>query len=341
MDSNSLQYFSNKLQNPFWKDVLVEWKTYKTNFEEDIDVRTYPIWDTYFLVHENLVQRKDELQAKNIHFVNDLLNETGSLMDFEEFKRRHNVAMNFMDFYSLIHSIPQPWRSALKTTNVKLKTEEIKQPAMTELLQMTRVCKGAYWKLIASTEIKRNHISKWSQDLNTTITSEDMSEYFSINFKCTVEVKMRSFQYKILHRVLPTNKFLKLCKIAEDVCYYCNNQSETLDHLFWHCPVIAKFWKDLANSLRPYIDLQSALCKASILLGLKSVKDDKILNHLINLTKRYIYTTKCTGSVLSIVGLIEKIKYTFKVEQNIVLNYNKNILVLENKWRPLMPLVAN
>ena len=341
MDKVSLSKFRQKVSNPFWKDVINEWNIYKTKLEFKVDVRTYPIWDTYFLVNENIVKRKNEFQASNIYFINDLLTETGAIMGFEDFKIKYNIPLNFLDFYTLIHSIPRTWISVLDSYSIKLKKDNISQPILNEICNMKKVCRGTYWNMISLVKVQRNHILKWSEKLQIQLTQEDMSEYYSLNFGCTVESEMRSFQYKILHRVLTTNRFLQLCKIKEDLCYYCNTVPETLEHLFWECPVIAIFWNNLANTLSPYLDLQGALSLTSVLLGVKQVNNSKLINHLINLTKKYIYTTKCIGGVLSTVAIVEKIKYTFRIEQNVVFTFNKDVVVLEKKWNSLIPLILN
>ena len=124
---------------------------------------------------------------------------------------------------------------------VKLRDSEISQPVVTDLLQMKRCCKGIYWLFIETVSVKWNHRSKWSENPQTHISEELMSEYYSLNFQSTVESKLRSLQYKILQRILQTNKFLIIYKINDNLCYFCNNEIETLEHLFWLCPVTNNF----------------------------------------------------------------------------------------------------
>ena len=204
---------------------------------------------------------------------------------------------------------------------------------------MPKCCKGTYWKQIETVDPKRNHRLKWSENLQIPISEESMSEYYSINFECTVESKLRSFQYKILQRILTTNKFLNVCKISEDLCYFCGSETETLEHLFWQCPIISNFWKNITIALKPYIDLDGLLNSASVLLGIKTQVNSRIINHLINLVKSYIYSTKCLGQNLSIAGVIGKIRSIYKIEKNIVTQYKKNSKIMEQKWEQMRPLL--
>ena len=339
LDTCSLQKFLSRVNNSFWSDVLKAWRVYKIIFEKDINVRTYPLWDTYFLTNTNITTRKLEFQSRNINILNDLLHESGRVMGFEDFKSTFDLNINFVDFYSLTHCLPRSWREDIVRNSVKLRGNEISQPVVTDLLQMKKCCKGTYWKFIDTVSVKRNHRSKWSESLQTPISEEVMSEYYSLNFQCTVETRLRSFQYKILQRILTTNKFLNICKINDNLCYFCNNEIETLEHLFWLCPVTNNFWKEVTVVLKPYIDLNGLLCTTTVLLGIRSKENSRILNHLLNLIKNYIYLIKCVGQNLSISGVIEKIRSTYKIEKNIVIQFQKNKEIMDSKWNLLMPLL--
>ena len=150
---------------------------------------------------------------------------------------------------------------------------------------------------------------------------------------------MRSFQYKILQRILTTNKFLNICGIKADKCYFCGIMTETLEHLFWECPKITQFWKKMVKTLEPYINLYEILNCKSILLGVRLGQNETLVNHLINIIKRYIYVVKCNGNNLCVEGALGKVKETFKIEQNIVRQQNKELDRIETKWAPLLQIL--
>ena len=67
---------------------------------------------------------------------------------------------------------------------------------------------------------------------------------------------MRAFQYKILLRIIPTNKYLKVCNIIDNgSCYFCHSEVETIEHLFYLCPIVKELWVNLAENMRPYLDI--------------------------------------------------------------------------------------
>ena len=58
------------------------------------------------------------------------------------------------------------------------------------------------------------------------------SQFYQMNFSCTVDVKLSNFNYKYLMRIIPNNKYLFKCKLVPYVlCEFCSMQV----YLFWQC----------------------------------------------------------------------------------------------------------
>ena len=62
-------------------------------------------------------------------------------------------------------------------------------------------------------------------------------------FKCTSNVQLNVFQWKLIHKVLPTNSFLKK-KLAYSkhilMCRFCKTDAETILHVFIECQICRK-----------------------------------------------------------------------------------------------------
>lgn len=74
------------------------------------------------------------------------------------------------------------------------------------------------------------------------------NKLFELPFKSTQDSKLHWLQYQILHRIVPTNKYLfNILKKAESaVCTFCKIDEESIDHLFYECniPVVNELWCD-------------------------------------------------------------------------------------------------
>ena len=64
---------------------------------------------------------------------------------------------------------------------------------------------------------------KWLQEINDLTIDEWIMYNKKLNF--LKEVKLLDFQYNILNRILPTNRFLyKIKRIVTDKCSYCKKR---------------------------------------------------------------------------------------------------------------------
>ena len=102
-----------------------------------------------------------------------------------------------------------------------------------------------YYSLLISKKAKLpNAITFLHGDFN--LSERELQQVFWLPHKVALEPYVRSFQYKVLNRILNTNE--KLHKIGfiphKDQCTFCKSESETLTHLLYHCPFSIAFWRD-------------------------------------------------------------------------------------------------
>ena len=101
---------------------------------------------------------------------------------------------------------------------------------------------------------------KWQKRFSSALTWSTM---YVTPFATVQEVKLRWFQ----HRILTTNTFVfKLKIIDNDLCTFCNENKEYIEHLFWECNIVQTFWNRLLEWL-----LQSCKYIYSIQLSLELV----------------------------------------------------------------------
>ena len=79
----------------------------------------------------------------------------------------------------------------------------------------------------------------------------------------------------------------------------------------------------------------------SVMLGYRG-NIDRILNHVFNLAKYYIFATKCREGTLKFEQFKRKISYTYNLEKNIAQrSSNKNLDLHNRKWHLLYNIVEN
>ena len=332
LDTQSLNECQSLCKNPFWKDVLAIWSEFKELHTENVDSRCYPIWGSFFMKNVNLIARKEDLIKQGITYINDLLSANGDRLGYQEFITRYKVKLNFVDFYGLVHSIPKKWLNSITS---RLEKEKVFQPLIQTLCAQKYVTKWAYQKRVKPL-FCRGHEEKWELLLADSCTAIEWETVYSNNFKCNTESSLRAFQYQIVLRTVPTNKFLFRCGLSNtDKCYFCEVNVETIEHLFWHCPVVKTFWCKIKDELSMPLNIN---CQ-SVLLCYNKERNRNIYNFLFTIVKKYIYRTKCIDSQLSVIKFKKFVKYYYTIEQSVVINGLGYIANYEEKWNELKCLI--
>ena len=112
--------------------------------------------------------------------------------------------------------------------------------------------------------------------------------------RCTIDMKLRNFQYKYLMRIVPNNKYLFKCKLAPTVlCDFCAMQEETNAHLFWECSYVQEYWSKIQKFLKD-INLEIELTYYRISFGILDKNNIKtsMINFIILIAKYWIFASK-------------------------------------------------
>ena len=104
---------------------------------------------------------------------------------------------------------------------------------------------------IQSKKVVRKLVDNWEKKLQINYDSTKWSQIFSVPFTCTVDSKLKWFQFRLTHRILGTNSFLfKINKKDSNVCTFCKNDEETLIHLFCNCYCVISFWNSIIDWIK-------------------------------------------------------------------------------------------
>ena len=112
--------------------------------------------------------------------------------------------------------------------------------------------------------------------------------------RCTIDIKLRNFQYKYLMRIVPNNEYLFKCKLAPTVlCDFCAMQEETNVHLFWECFYVQEYWSKIQKFLKNN-NLEIELTYYRISFGILDKNNIKtsMINFIILIAKYWILASK-------------------------------------------------
>ena len=244
---NSLtEIIINKISNKFWKDVL---KSHNdiiqlnkvTSLEQFLKT---PLFENNSL----LVGRKPLVNRawndKGVYFINDLISEKGELYTETEFKKIYNVNTNFLQYNGITETIKQ----FAKNNDIVMNNLKLQNPILPNSISIyfksIKGCKDFYNILNNNIE-KPTSKAKWEQIYD--IPNETWKDIFLSPFKYKYSSTLQWFQTRIVHRILPTKKYLQTIKaIPSSLCCFCN-QEETIIHLLWTCPATKYFLQKLQS----------------------------------------------------------------------------------------------
>ena len=91
-------------------------------------------------------------------------------------------------------------------------------------------------------------MAKWNNNLDVHIDNETCRRVFYLIFNVEQDNNLIWFQYKLIHRILRTNRQLfKMSIEKSSKRRFCQSASETVTHLFMKYRYVAELWKDLEN----------------------------------------------------------------------------------------------
>ena len=112
---------------------------------------------------------------------------------------------------------------------------------------------------------------------------------------CKVDNRCKDIQYKILFRILPTNRLLyKMNILSSDKCSLCHMYRDDLEHSLWDCLIVKNFWLNVADVWNVNNECTFHPSLETVTFGFFKEGDSSI-NRMMLVGKRYIYQCKRDG----------------------------------------------
>ena len=153
-------------------------------------------------------------------------------------------------------------------------------------------------------------------DLNLEDT-ENWSQHFAKLYSIIDDSKLLNFHFKLFHRIIFTNSRLFKCRLIEtELCTFCNEQRETLLHLFYDCSHVRTFLLQLQELLRTKCNINITLAPDKWMLnqftGTPTENDCQSMCAI--LAKHFIYCCKMKNCLPDIRFFKHKLKSYCSVE---------------------------
>ena len=308
-----IKFYNNILphiKNPFWISVVKALESYHVNYsihtQPEISMNS-PIWFNPN-INISFVKKWDD---KGLKCLGDIFEEHGVVKTREKLSDDFKIKFNFIDYTRLIKSIPNDF----VLQNIVFDREEMNPWRQEHVLTILGDTKSN--QMIKHEFLKRKHhlpiIEKWETVLLIPEDSSFWNKTFTLLKTCNQDKWMQMFQYKILHRILATNKKLFQYKIIDSpLCNYCGLEDESIQHLFCECDLATTIWQDIIEWLKKQGRNIEYFKDSQIILGDSNL--DPVINRIILTAKIAIFKNK-KGNPPKIHQILSMLRSQFNIEK--------------------------
>ncbi len=211
LNKENLPKFYSDIHNLYMKDFR---KTkLNTNTESIIMVKWEFENKQYISVQQHFID-------KGILYIKDILDNNGNFLNHLELISKYKLITNFIECLQLKSYIPREWKNRI--SKVKPSASKILDGNCIEInnkyINIDKIqCKDFYWHLIEKYQHNSKCKKTWIKEFPDieSVNNNFWKRIFNLPFSTTRDTNIQSFQFRIIHKVIPCNKWLHTIKIKK------------------------------------------------------------------------------------------------------------------------------
>lgn len=336
--------FASRLQGDhhFIKGILNTWATLHIHEPtEEESIQQEVIWDNDYIKIDRKPLVWTRWREAGITYVNDIIHATQArFLSHTEIEEKFGVSTSFLQALQIRSAIPPIWkRKLVSPANQDLRINpSIRTSDGLHMTVTGKSSKSIYYTIVKSLKPVVTSQTRWN-DLFP-LDQADLQDYWSSVYKNPYKVArdtiLQAFQFRLIHRFIPCNVFLKNIRIKrDDKCSFCP-ASDTIQHFLYTCPVVQVFWKQILSWFFREADIRLDISLRSFLFGVPSgVPHERVINFILLFTKFYIYRQKLFHQAsLDLTQFLKEFRLRLQVEKFITTRDNKQSLF--TNWRRIL-----
>ena len=221
--------------NEFWSEVFEYYsEVMSPEIKTKQDIRIQKINNNKNIKIGKKSLYMESLVRTNLDEIDSWFSPDGKPYDFNRLNLI-NSQLSWFQYIQIINAIPKQWKDKLKQPELCIRNFESDKPVFLKQIYKQTLLDRQKEPITGCKKwtVTENH--KWS---NTFILARKMSK----------ETKLQTFQYKILHRILPTNKRKFEQKLSNDPhCSDCPQVVESIEHMLYECKNAKALWDKLVD----------------------------------------------------------------------------------------------
>ncbi len=158
-------------------------------------------------------------------------------LDHTKLISKFNLKTTFIKCLQLKSCIPADWKNQI--SKAKIHTSKLTDGNFITLKKRyisieKTTCKDLYWHLIQNYQSDPKCLKALTKEFPglKSVENKTWKRIFNTPFIVLRDTKLQSFQYRIIHKIIPCNKWLHTIKIKKDnICNFCSEVDDII-HFF-------------------------------------------------------------------------------------------------------------
>ena len=321
----------------FYTDIFLAWFSLKHEPLTIRDVKREIIWNNKFIQIDKKSLFNKSLYDNGMIFINDFIDDNGKFLTYQSLVDTFGPFITNYDYICLKDAVPKSWRKILtsETTIIMEPNNEAIFLTLNKYSKPVKLVKSkeVYWMLNKLRTSTPNCIKTWFDKYFIDFSEVKWKHLFILARSISLNTKLIEFQFKILHRVYPTDSYVSnFDRTVSKTCRHCHVDSN-IPHLFVDCIKVNDFWKALQIWIHNIDQLLPVLSTADIIFGIPKNSAFK-LNFIVLHAKWFIHLQKQDDHNVCMNKFHVYLKSIIEVEKEIAIN-RKDMNTFDNHLQPI------
>lgn len=288
------------IQSYFWSNVVRAWLDNNSITENSL---YFGVWNNTKIKCQGKVLFFPRWIKANVIYISDLINPNGNILEYEEIVNVIGQSASSWLEYRAVH---EAVRNFLSTLDEPFQQRNICTTFLMFKGKKVTSIKHFRQELICEKYSNPCCTGFWKRKLNYDVTPPT----WLTATECTKETRLRLLHWKIIHNIYPTNILLQKMKVTDsNHCSLCTNCVDFIEHFFYECPPVKKFWHCIEVYINKTLDIVFKLDVNYVLFGVSQCKLSnefkRKLNYIILLAKMCVSIFKKTGSKVPLLDIFD------------------------------------
>lgn len=338
----------SSIQIPFYRQILKTWNETKCLPSNAAQYSMEILWENKLIQAPSKIQKnKSKIKTENLWQpkmykagvvrIKDLLNDDGTPMHYNVFITKFNITINVLIYYRIIKALPTDWINEIQSF---LGNHNNFQNTLDSHCMSLPTSNGMVNVYKASTKVTYNCLVRLKYNVPTALSKwdnfitdfNDWNNIFKLPYSCCRETYLQAFQYRIIHRFLPCNKWLNdVCLKDSNQCNICSS-IDTIEHFLYGCKSTKQFWNQLELWWNDISISPVVLTVKHVIFGYYyDLSFYSCINFIIMVGKMYIYRCKLNDKNVLFNCFLQELKGKLEIEKAIC-ESNKTSSQFQKKW---------